>query len=78
MGYAEINEQSEALIDDVRKACAAEMGAHRDLLAKVHYRQVRVMRGLRIMGGSTFYFDKPLMLTILETVLSESVGYLML
>ena len=76
--YAEINEASEALLEDVRRTVSIQMEANRGAFNRAFNREIRCMRKLRVTAGSTFYYDRPLLLTIVAIVLSQSVNLLIM
>ena len=46
--------------------------------AAIMRRELRSFRELRIQGGSSFYFDKKLVLTVIATILQQSVNLLIM
>lgn len=72
--YAQINDGSEEFIRLVRKAWAT--GYLASSYGKGVDRELRCMRGLRIQASEAFYYDKGMVLTVVETVLLESVNLL--
>ena len=70
--YGKINERFNALLEIVRKRVLVELSQSRDMAeARFVRRDVRMMKALSIKRGSSFYYDKPIFLTIVHIVLDS-------
>ena len=79
VGYTgEINQVSKSLQERMRQMASAEPIGDWKLFRKIVEREIRSMRELRIMAGSTFFYDKPMLLTAADIVLGQSVNLLVM
>ena len=76
--FTESNGKSGALLKYVSRTVSMEPTARRVLFSKIVDREIKSTRDPRIMAGSTFYFDKPLLLTIADILLVQSVNLLIM
>ena len=76
--YGEINKASTAVLRMVRKAAFAKPDEHTPFFIKIIDRESKSMKDLRVMAGSNFHYDMPLLLTVLEMVLVQSVNLLVM
>ena len=76
--YGEVNAMSKALLEAVRRTTTADPVNVWGRVDAIIQRQIRSMPKLCVKGGSSFYYDKPLLLTMLDVILAQSVGLLMM
>ena len=78
MALADINQRSKALV--VAFIYSQSVGATLWTTAEhaIMRRECETLRELKILVGSTFYFDKPLVLTVLQNLLIQSANLLIL
>ena len=74
--YAEIHRRSVNLLRSIRRATSGRTGRRTE--GERIALEIRSIRELCIAGGSAFYFDKTLVLTVVEIILSESVNLLIM
>ena len=76
--YGEINEVSKTLIRAAKVEASVLRLAGERASSKFVQLEMKSMRELRIMAGSTFYYDKALVLTVIAIIISQSVNLLIL
>ena len=76
--YAENKAASRAWLKNIKRTFATEPTDCRILFSKIMDREIKSMEHLRIMAGSTFYYDKPLLLTIMDILVAQSVNLLII
>ena len=74
--YAEIHRRSVKLLRSIRRAMNGRTGRRTE--GGGIALEIRSIRELCIVGGSAYYFDKTLVLTIVEVVLVQSVNLLIM
>ena len=78
-GYGEVNSASIVLLEVAQRAALMlDLVAGRCASGRVVDREVRCLNPLRIKGGTTFYYDSQLVLTIVEIMLVQSVNLLII
>ena len=76
--YAENYEASRALLKHIKRTVSAETTAGRAGFSKIVDREIKSMKHLCIMAGSTFYYDKTLLLTMMDILVGQSVNLLLM
>ena len=76
--FAEINRQSALLLQVMRSSDAKHNRSSLKIDRKIDERRLKSLRELRISAGSVFYYDKALVLTIVEIILVQSVNLLVM
>ena len=78
--FAAINRESALLLQTLRSVGTNSSGSNQvaPIQWKKCQRKMKSLQELRISGGSVFYYDKTLVLTIIEIILSQSVNLLVL
>lgn len=77
-GYGGVNRASQNLLNVVRRTASVGRAALRDGNEAWFDREIRVLVELRVSGGSTFYYDQPLLLTLVDIIFSQSVSLLIM
>ena len=78
--YAEIHRESRTLLRSARRAWSCSSGSYSTavgiLSRRLVEKTIRSMTELRIRAGTVFYYDRTLVLTIVEIILVQYVNLL--
>ena len=77
--YADVHDLSGAVMIAARKVQRSSNSRGYEVSAgSVIKRELKAMKGLRVMAGKSFYFDKQLILNFVDIVLGQAVNALIM
>lgn len=76
--YGEINRVSRVLRQVEKRRASVDLVSGKSGYARIIKREIASMNDLRIKGGSTFYYDKTLLINVIGIVLVQSVNMLIM
>ena len=82
VALANSNQTSKELIFVLKRGARPSSSSYRSITDRTEYaaawREAETLRELRISVGPVFYFDKPLVLTVIEAMLVQSANLLLM